>query len=75
LALVNTKAALGRTIAQAADAKIAETSKPRIARAEILINGNQAIVVDGLSSQDSWRIVFIARHNRLFTLGTFAYTG
>ncbi len=69
LVLVNTEAALGRTAAQAADAKIAEAGEGfDITRSEILIAGKQAIVVDGLPAQDSWRVVFIVGNERLYTL-------
>ena len=69
LVVVNTEAASGRTAAQVADGKIAEAGEGfNITRSEILIDEKQAIVVDGLPAQDSWRVVFIVGNERLYTL-------
>lgn len=66
---VNTEAASGRTAAQVADEKIAEAGQGfNITRTEILIDGKQAIVVDGLPAQDPWREVFIVDNDRLYLL-------
>jgi len=67
--IVNMEAASGRTAAQAADEKIAEAGKGfNITRTEILIDGKQAIVVDGLPAQDPGREVFIVGNDRLYIL-------
>jgi hypothetical protein len=67
--IVNVEAASGRTAAQAADEKIAEAGEGfNITRTEIMIDGKQAIVVDGLPAQDPWREVFIVGNDRLYTL-------
>jgi hypothetical protein len=67
--IVNMEAASGRTAAQVADEKIAEAGEGfPIVRSEILIDGKQAIVVDGLPAQDSSREVFIVDNNRLYIL-------
>ena len=69
LVQVTVEAASGRTAAQVADEKIAEAGEGfNITRSEILIDGNQAIVVDGLPAQDPWREVFIVDNDRLYTL-------
>lgn len=67
--LVNVEAASGRTAAQVADEKIAEAGEGfNITRTEIMIDGKQAIVVDGLPAQDPWREVFIVGNDRLYIL-------
>lgn len=69
VALVSMEAAGGRTAAQVADAKIAEAGADSgVTRSELLIDGKQAIVVDGLPAQDSERVVFIVGNDRLYTL-------
>ncbi|MBV6402850.1 MAG: hypothetical protein CNIPEHKO_03166 [Anaerolineales bacterium] len=61
--------ASGRTAAQVADAQIAEWGEGfGITRSEILVDGQQAIVVDGLPGQDSQRKVFVVGNERLYTL-------
>ncbi len=66
---VNMESASGRTAAQAADEKIAEAGEGfNITRSEIIMDGKQAIVVDGLPAQDPWREVFIVDNNRLYIL-------
>jgi len=69
LVQVTVEAASGRIAAQVADEKIAEAGEGfNITRSEILMDGNHAIVVDGLPAQDPWREVFIVDNDRLFTL-------
>ena len=61
--------ASGRTAAQVADAQIAEAGEGfGIMRSEILMDGAQAIVVDGLPGPDSWRKVFVVANDRLYTM-------
>lgn len=61
--------ASGRTAAQVADAQIAEAGEGfGIMRSEILMDGAQAIVVDGLPGPDSWRKVFVVENDRLYTM-------
>ncbi len=61
--------ASGRTAAQVADAQIAEWGADfGITRSEILVDGQQAVVVDGLPGQDSQRKVFVVGNERLYTL-------
>jgi hypothetical protein len=67
--IVSMEAASGRTAAQVAEEKIAEAGEGfNITRSEILIDGKQAIVVDGLPGQDPWREVFIVGNDRLYIL-------
>ena len=69
LVIVNMETASGRTAAQVADEKIAEAGEGfNISRSEILIDGKQAIVVDGLPAQDASREVFIVENDRLYIL-------
>lgn len=69
LVIVNVEAASGRTAAQVADEKIAEAGEGfNITRTEIMVDGKQAIVVDGLPAQDPWREVFIVGNDRLYIL-------
>ena len=59
----------GLTAAQVADAKIAEWGEGfNITRAETLVDGVPAIVVDGLPGVDSSREVFIVSNDRLYRL-------
>ena len=68
-AQISVEAASGRTAAQVADEKIAEAGEGfNITRSEILIDGKQAIVVDGRPAQDPSREVFIVANDRLYTL-------
>jgi len=69
LVMVNVEAASGRTAAQVADGKVAEAGNGfNITRSEIMMDGKQAIVVDGLPGQDPWREVFIVDNDRLYVL-------
>ena len=68
-AQITVEDASGRTVAQVADEKIAEAGEGfNITRSEILIDGKQAIVVDGRPAQDPSREVFIVDNDRLYTL-------
>jgi hypothetical protein len=68
-AQISVEPAAGRTAAQVADEKIAEMGEgSNITRSEILIDGKQAIVVDGLLAQDPPREVFLVDNDRLYTL-------
>jgi hypothetical protein len=69
LVIVSMEAASGHTAAQVADEKIAAAGEGfNITRSEILIDGKQAIVVDGLPAQDPSREVFIVDNDRLYIL-------
>lgn len=66
---ITAEPASGRTAAQVADQVIAAAGSGfNITRSEMLVNGSQAIIVDGLPGQDSSRRVFIISHDRLYTL-------
>ncbi|HET9907496.1 MAG TPA: hypothetical protein VFQ23_12665, partial [Anaerolineales bacterium] len=66
---INVEAASGRTATQVADGQIAEAGAGwNITRSEILIDGKQAIVVDGLPRPVPLRAVFIVANDRLYTL-------
>ncbi|HEY6074908.1 MAG TPA: hypothetical protein VIV15_16400, partial [Anaerolineales bacterium] len=61
--------AAGRTAAQAADAEIADQIPGlNITRSETTMDGAPAVVVDGLSSFDSVRKVYIVMNDRLYIL-------
>jgi hypothetical protein len=66
---VSAEEASGRSAEQVANEQIAEAGEGfNIIRDEILIDGKQAIVVDGLPGPDSWRKVFIVANDHLYTL-------
>jgi len=68
-AQITVESASGRTVSQVADEKIAEAGEGfNITRTEILIDGKQAVVVDGRPAQDPSREVFIVDNDRLYTL-------
>jgi len=61
--------AAGRTAAQIADEGIAALGEGfNITRFEVEVDGEQAVVVDGLPAQDSARQVFIVHNERLYNL-------
>jgi hypothetical protein len=66
---IDTEAAAGRTAAQVADAQISSAGPGfNITRSEATVDGEQAVVVDGLPGPDPWRKVFILHDERLYTL-------
>jgi hypothetical protein len=66
---ISAEEASGRTAEQVANEQIAAAGDGfNITRAEILTDGMQAIVVDGLPGPDSWRRVFIVANDHLYTL-------
>jgi hypothetical protein len=68
-AFINVEPAAGRTAAQVADTGIAAVGDGfNITKSDILINGVQAVVVDGLPGQDSNRMVFLVNNDRLYML-------
>ena len=69
---IQVEAANGRTAAQVADAAIEPLGTGfNLTKSELLIDGAQGVVVDGLPGQDSNRMVFIVSNDRLYAL-TFA---
>ena len=69
---IQVEAANGRTAAQVAETAIAPLGDGfNITKSELLIDGAQAVVVDGLPRQDSNRMVFIVSNDKLYAL-TFA---
>lgn len=66
---IDMEAAADRTASRVADAEI-ETVGPgfNITKSDVLIDGKQAIVVDGLPGQDSNRKVYVVSNERLYTL-------
>jgi len=73
--LVSMEAASGRTAAQVADERIAGAGEGfNITRTEIMIDGKQAIVVDGLPAQDPAREVFLVDNDRLYILFFMPWT-
>jgi hypothetical protein len=66
---INVEPTAGRTAAQVADAQITEAGTGfNITQSNVTVDGEQAVVVDGLPGQDSSRTVFIVSHERLYTL-------
>ena len=66
---IGTENAAGRTAAQAADAEIAFAGEGfNITRAELIVDGEPAIIVDGLPGPDAWRKVYVVHGERLYTL-------
>jgi hypothetical protein len=66
---IRVEPASGRTVAQVADTWITEAGEGfKITRSEIMVDGRQAVVVDGLPGPDPWRLVFIDGVNRIYTL-------
>jgi len=67
--LIATATAAGRTAAQIVDEQIAALGEGfNITRFEVEVDGEQAVVVDGLPAQDSARYVFIVHNERLYNL-------
>ena len=67
--------AAGRTAAQVADAEIALAGEGfNITRTEMIVDGEQAIMVDGLPGPDSWRKVYIVHADRLYTFTFLPWT-
>ena len=61
--------AAGRTLAQFADEVMTATGEGfNITLTEVQVDGDPAIVVDGLPGQDSNRIVMMVRNDRLYAL-------
>lgn len=69
---IYTEAANGRSASQIAEAAMNEvrllSSNFNITKGEILIDGKQAIIVDGLPGPDPNRKVFVVSDDRLYTL-------
>jgi len=66
---ITVEPASGRTASQVADQIIAAAGSGfNITRSEILVDGSQAIIVDGLPGQDSSRRIFVVSHDRLYLL-------
>lgn len=67
--LIATSPASGRSAAQMVDEQIAALGEGfNITRLEVQVDGEQAVVVDGLPAQDSARYVFIVHNDRLYNL-------
>ena len=72
---IDTENAAGRTAAQAAEAEIALAGEGfNITRTEMIVDGEQAIIVDGLPGPDSWRKVYIVHADRLYTFTFLPWT-
>jgi len=68
-ASIDMEAATGRTAAQVAKAQIAAVDPGfNIERSDVVVDGEQAVVIDGLPGPDSWRKIFIVSNERLYTL-------
>jgi hypothetical protein len=70
-ASIDVESADGRTAAQVADAQITPFGSDfnlKIERTEVTVDGERAVIVDGLPGPDPWRKVFIVHGNRLYTL-------
>jgi hypothetical protein len=66
---VNMESAANRTAAQIADEQIASVGTGyNINRMDVMVDGEQAIVIDGLPGQDSTRKVLVVHNDRLYTL-------
>ena len=66
---ITVEPAAGRTAAQVADEKIAEVGPGfNITRSDIQIDGEPAVVVDGIPGQDSSRSVFVSKNEMLYML-------
>lgn len=66
---INVESADGLTAAQFADEQIASAGPGlNIRRTEAKVDGEKAVIVDGIPSQDSSRRVFIVHGDRLYTL-------
>src|SRR5215208_3025279 len=66
---ISAEGASGRTVEQVADEQIAAAGAGfNITLDQIVMDGKQAVVVDGLPGPDSWRKVFIVANDHLYTL-------
>ena len=65
---MNKEPAANQTAAQIADQQIASVGTGfNISRMEIMVDGKQAVVIDGLPGQDSTRKVLIVNNGRIYT--------
>jgi hypothetical protein len=69
-ASIDVESAEGRTAAQVADAQMNSVAGLDfgIERTEATVDGEPAVIVDGLPGPDPWRKVFIVHGDRLYTL-------
>ena len=66
---IDTQDAAGRTAVQAAEAEIMEVGPGfNITRMDVTVDGEEAVVVDGLPAQDSMRRVYMVHDERLYRL-------
>lgn len=66
---VQVQDAAGKTAAQVVDEQIAALGEGfNISTSEVAVDGEQAVVVDGLPGQDSNRQVFVVHNERLYNL-------
>ena len=63
----------GRTLAQAVDDFLAGYEGFEIARSDLMVDGQEAVMLDGVPGQDYYRVLFVAHNGLLYRLDVAPY--
>ena len=70
---ITSQDAAGRTLAQAVDEFLAGFEGFEIARSDVTLGGQEAVLLDGVPGQDFYRIVFVVHDGLLYQLNFAPY--